>query len=63
MAKDFIKIKLSDIKIRKNFSRSPSEQVEEPKKNGSYKRAQTRFEIQKQLEEEADDNQDLDFGF
>ena len=63
MAKDSFKIKLSDIKIRKKFSRNPSEQVEEPKKNGPYSRAQEKFDLKKQLEEEEEENQDLDFDY
>jgi hypothetical protein len=65
MPKDNFKIKIDkdDLKIRKRFSRDPSEKVEMPKKGAPYSRAHAKTEIQKQLEEEEADNQDLDFDF
>jgi hypothetical protein len=65
MPKDNFKIKIDkdDLKIRKRFSRDPSEKIELPRKGAPYSRAQTKSEIQKQLEEEEADNQDLDFNY
>ena len=63
MAKDSFKINPKDIKIRKRFSRNPSEQVEEPEKGAPYCRSKEKFDLRKQLEEEEADNQDIDFDY
>lgn len=64
MPKDFkIKIDKEDLKIRKHFSKDPSEKIEIPKKGAPYSRVQAKFDLKKQLEEEEDDNQDLDFTY
>ena len=55
--KDKDKINLKDIKIRKRWSRSPAEQVEESKKGSPYNRNDFKKELKDLLEEE----EDLDF--
>jgi len=60
MDKNFkINIDKEDIKIRKKFTRDPSEKVEMPKKGSPYNRAQAKRDWLEQLEEEK--AEDLDF--
>jgi hypothetical protein len=58
MSKDDLKINLKDIKIRKKFTRDPSEKIELPAKGSPYNRAQAKRAWQEDLEEELED---LDF--
>ena len=60
---DKIKINKEDLKIRKSWPNkndfSPETKIEAPKKN-TYKRSNTKAEIQKALEEAEEDSKDLD---
>ena len=60
---DEIHIDRKEIKIRKSWpdSFSPETKIEKPKTD--YKRSQNKSEIQKALEQEAEDDKDLDLDW